>query len=274
MGIPIIFARGHKRYLISEASERILVHRLGSGVKYQTLAFGAELEVNGVRVSLHPAGHILGSAQVRLEWRGYTVVVTGDCKLEADKSCEMAEIIRCNHLVAESTFALPVYVWREQDQVFDEMARWCVRCIDQRVRPVLVCYSLGKAQRVMVGLRALAPLHVHDAVLPFAEIYARQGVAMPATCPIDHTLRPTIVPPGGEAWLASHGSFQAAMVSGWVSIGARARRPGFALSDHVDWPGINELVSGSGAEAVSFVHGFSSEAARWFDGQGLATELL
>ena len=246
--------KGHKCYLISEASERILVHRLGSRVKYQTLAFGAELVVNGVRVSLHPAAHILGSAQVRLEWRCYTVVVTGDCKLEADESCEVAEIVQCDQLVAESTFALPVYAWQEQSQVFDEMARWCVRCIERRVRPVLLCYSLGKAERVMVGLRALAPLHV-DAVLAFAEIYASQRVAMPATCPIDRTLRPAILPPGGEAWRANHGPFQA-------SIGPWARWPGFALSDHVDWPGLNELVAGSGAETFSLVHGFSAEAAR------------
>ena len=98
-------------------------------MKYQTLEFGAELVVNGVRVSLHPAGHILGSAQVRLEWRGYTVVVTGDCNLEADESCEVAEIVQCDQLVAESTFALPVYAWQEQSQVFDEKARRCVRCI-------------------------------------------------------------------------------------------------------------------------------------------------
>ena len=148
--------------------------------------------------------------------------------------------------------------------MFDEMARWCVRCIERRGRPVLLCYSLGKAERVMVGLRALAPLHV-DAVLAFAEIYASQGVAMPATCPIDRTLRPAILPPGDEAWLANHGPFQA-------SIGQWARWPGFALSDHMDWPGLNELVAGSGAETVSFVHGFSAAAARWFDECGLASE--
>ena len=118
----------------------------------------------------------------------------------------------------------------------------------------------------MVGLRALAPLHV-DAVLAFAEIYASQGVAMPATCPIDRTRRPAILPPSGEAWLANHGPFQA-------SIGQWARWPGFALSDPLDWPGLNELVAGSGAETVSFVHGFSAVAARWFDECGLATESI
>ena len=264
--------KGHKRYLISKASERILQHRLGPDTKYQTLDYGHDLSVNGVRISLHPAGHILGSAQVRLEWNGYTAVVTGDCKLEVDESCEAAEVLSCDHLVVESTFALPVFVWRRQELVFDEMARWCERCIERSVRPVLLCYSLGKAQRVLAGLRALAPLNVHDAVRPFVEIYEDGGIDMPLIAPVAHSPRPTIVPPGGEDWLAQWGPYQTAMVSGWTSIGPRARRPGFPLSDHVDWPGVSELVEGSKAESVWFVHGFSAEAARWYGERGLSTQ--
>ena len=123
----------------------------------------------------------------------------------------------------------------------------------------------------MVGLRALVPLHV-GAVVAFAEIYASQVVAMPATCPIDRTLRPAIVTQAVKRGSRIMDPFHAAMVSKWASIGFRARWPGFALSDHVDWPGQNKLVAGSGAETVSFLHGFSAGAARWFDECGLATE--
>ena len=269
---------GHKRYLISKASEPILHYRLSHRpnsppIQHQTLIYGEVLTVNGVHVSLHPAGHILGSAQVRLERRGYTAVVTGDYKLEADASCEEAQLLRCHLLVVESTFALPVYVWRPQNRLFEDMRRWSGRCLTDGVRPVFLCYSLGKAQRVLAGLRDLGPFHVHPAVQPFVEIYRAAGIELPTTTEIGEELAPTVVPPGGEASLAGCGPYRTALVSGWTAIGRRGRR-GFALSDHLDWPALNQVVIETGAKEAWFVHGYSGEAARWFGEKGLATRAL
>ena len=153
--------------------------------------------------------------------------MTGDYKLELDASCERAEILPCDLLVSESTFALPVYIWKPQRRVFEEMRRWSTRCLERGERPVFLCYSLGKAQRVLAGLRDLGPFHIHDAVAPFVRIYAEAGVCLGDTGAIESLSRPTIAPPGDQAWLANDGPYRSALVSGWAAAGARTGR-GFA----------------------------------------------
>jgi putative mRNA 3-end processing factor len=281
---------GSRRYLAAHTGLAILRARLGPEADIETVAYGEVLRLNEVAVSFHPAGHILGSAQVRLEQGGQVAVVSGDYKLGADPTCAPFEPVKCHTFVTESTFGLPIYRWPEPADVFTEINRWW-RANQEAGKPSLIyAYALGKAQRLLAGVdAAIGPLFTHGAVEKVNEAYRQSGVPLPATTYVaeaksaDWKRALIVAPPSaqGTPWLRRFGSLSSAFASGWMRIrGTRRRRAvdrGFVLSDHADWSQLGLAIAASGAETVWVTHGYVAPLVRWLrerglDAQGLKTE--
>lgn len=256
----------------------IVRHRLGADVAVTPLAYGARAPMGDVTVSLHPAGHILGSAQVRVERSGEVWVVTGDFKRDDDPTCAPFEPLRCDALITEATFALPVYRWRPPREVVAEILAWWRACAARGRNAVLCCYALGKAQRVLAGLAPDAdrPVLLHGAMLPLVEIYRAAGVAMAPTEAVRERARGekmsgelVLAPPSaaGSTWLRRFGDCEVGFASGWMQVRGDRRRKaydrGFALSDHADWPGLVRTLEETGARRVLTTHGFAEPLARF-----------
>jgi len=233
--------------------------------------------MNGVRVSLHPAGHILGSAQVRVEHRGEVWCVSGDYKTTPDPAAENFEPVRCNHFITECTFGLPIYRWPATRDVFAQLNHWWRANQELGRTSVVFAYSLGKAQRVLAGVDAsIGPIAVHGAVAPFLPLYRTEGVALPEVEKLtkdnaaDYRGRGLVVAPGsvqGTTWLKKIAPNSLAFASGWMAVrGARRRMSldrGFVLSDHVDWPGLVEAVKATGATKIGVTHGHTAPFIRY-----------
>jgi putative mRNA 3-end processing factor len=278
---------GSGAYLGSREGERVMRVRLGAEARIRAAEFGEAVEVGGVRVSLHPAGHILGSAQVRVEHRGEVWVVSGDYKTEPDSTCTPFEPVRCHTFVTESTFGLPIYRWQPQSEVFGEIEDWWGRNRDAGRASVLYGYALGKAQRLLAGLlgREQGPILTHGAVERLNREYRESGIALPDTTyagasvgRADASGALVIAPPSaaGTTWLRRFGSLSSAFASGWMRVrGARRRRGvdrGFVLSDHVDWPALLHAVEATGAERVWVTHGYREPLVRLLRERGLDAE--
>jgi len=281
---------GHKHYLTTAEGAGVLRVRMGPEARIDTLAYGRTIERNGVRLSLHPAGHVLGSAQVRIEHQGQVAVVSGDYKTDADSTCTPFEPVRCHHFVSESTFALPIYRWKPQAAIFDEINRWWSSNASRGLASVLLAYSLGKSQRLLAGLDpAIGPIYVHGAVEPLNEAYRRSGIRLPRTELVSESLRSAkstgsrpqwagamiVAPPSamGTPWMRRFQPLSAAFVSGWMTIrGARRRQAldkGFVLSDHADWPGLLSAIVATDADKIWLTHGYSAVLARHLTDLGL-----
>jgi putative mRNA 3-end processing factor len=282
--------RGHGAYLATAIGEGVLRARLGA-IRFRGLAYGEAIDIDGVRVSLHPAGHVLGSAQVRLEHRGQVWVVSGDYYLSANAhdhnaTCAPFDPVRCHCFVTESTFALPIYRWRPQREVLAAIGAWWQANADAGRASLLLGYSFGKAQRLLAGVDpTIGPLVVHGAVEPLNEAYRAAGVAVPPTLRLEQlahreALRRALViaPPGvlDSAWTRSLGELRDAFASGWMQLrGARRRQGldrGFVLSDHADWPGLQRAIGATGASRVIVTHGYEAVLVRWLQQQGLQAE--
>jgi putative mRNA 3-end processing factor len=276
---------GHAHYLAAHASEQVLRARLGA-IALQTLPYGESVVQNGVAISLHPAGHVLGSAQVRIEHRGEVWVVSGDYKLEAEATCAPFEPLRCHAFVSESTFGLPIYRWRPQAEILLDIAAWWRRNAEAQRASVLFCYAFGKAQRILAGLRAIDALNIgklicHGAIEPLNRAYRDSGVELPPTHNVADVAKKEIstalvlAPPsaGGTPWMRRFGDFSDGFASGWMQLrGARRRRSldrGFVLSDHADWPGLNAAIAATGATRVFVTHGQVAVMVRWLQQRGL-----
>jgi putative mRNA 3-end processing factor len=273
---------GHGHYLAAAPGAGVLRSRLGA-INLDTLAYGERITHNGVAVSLHPAGHVLGSAQVRLEYRGEVWVVSGDYKVEADGTCAAFEPVRCDTFITESTFGLPIYRWQPQRDIFAEINDWWRRNADNGRASVLFCYSFGKAQRILHGIdSSIGQIICHGAVEPLNRAYRDAGVALPDTLMVgdvaDKALLKralVIAPPsaGGSPWMKRFGDYSDAFASGWMQLrGARRRRAvdrGFVLSDHADWPGLMRAIQATGAPRVIITHGQIPVMVRWLQQNGL-----
>ena len=273
---------GHGRYVAAAPAEGVLRARLGD-ISLATLAYGEALNVNGVRVSLHPAGHVLGSAQVRIEHRGEVWVISGDYKVEPDPTCAPFEPVRCHTLVTESTFGLPIYRWPPAAEVFASIDGWWAQNAQAGRASVLFCYAFGKAQRLLAGVDAsIGPIVCHGAIEPLNRAYRAAGVALPPTRLVSEVTDRTefgralvLAPPsaGGTAWMKRFPDPSDAFASGWMAVrGARRRRAmdrGFVLSDHADWPGLQSAIGASGAQRVFVTHGYVPVMVRWLAEQGL-----
>ncbi len=277
---------GHQRYLCSADGAGLLRARLGE-VSLQALAWGETVDLAGVRISLHPAGHVLGSAQVRVEHKGQVWVASGDYFVsgagDTNPTCAAFEAIRCHCFITESTFGLPIYRWQPQAALFAQVNAWWQDNAAARRPSLLMGYSLGKAQRLLAGVDAsIGPIFVHGAVEPLNAAYRTAGVALPTTQPAAHaTTREAwsraliIAPPAvhGSAWARRFGDYSDAFASGWMQLrGARRRRGvdrGFVLSDHADWPGLQAAIRATGASRVIVTHGYEAVMVRWLREQGL-----
>ena len=276
--------RGHGAYLAQAQGEGVLRARLGADIRLQAVAYGEVVSINGVRVSLHPAGHVLGSAQVRLEHAGRVWVASGDYKLDPDPTCAPFEPVRCDVFITESTFGLPIYRWPSGDDLFADMSAWWRANADAGRASVVYAYAFGKAQRVLAGVDAsVGPLVCHGAVQVLNDAYRAAGVALPAThrvtddglAPADLRRALVVAPPSaaGTPWLRRFGDQADAFASGWMQVrGARRRRGvdrGFVLSDHADWPSLQRAIAATGAERVIVTHGSVPVMVRWLREQGL-----
>ncbi len=245
--------------------------------------YGAVTTINGVRVSLHPAGHILGSAQVRVEHAGEVWVVSGDYKTEPDVTCAAFEVQRAHVFVTECTFGLPVYRWPAHRDVVDDLHAWIASNQANGRTSVLLGYSLGKAQRLLSMLDGLeVPIWTHGAVETMTALYRAEGVLLPPTTAVSSVDgKPVwasgvvVAPPSAAAspWLRRFGTTSTAFASGWMLVrGARRRRNadrGFVVSDHVDWPALLATIGATGAERVLATHGFTDVLTRYLDELGI-----
>ena len=282
--------RGHAHYLAAAPADGVLRARLGE-IDLQTLPYGEAIDHHGVRLSFHPAGHVLGSAQVRVEHAGRIWVASGDYYVagstddprEANATCTPFEPVRCHCFITESTFGLPIYRWQPQAELFAAIDAWWRGNAEVGRASLLMAYSFGKAQRILMGVDAsIGPIVVHGAVEPLNRAYRAAGVALPetrlATEVTDKSLfrRALVVAPPSvqnSAWTRRFGELSDAFASGWMQLrGARRRRSvdrGFVLSDHADWPGLQRAIAATGAERVIVTHGYEAVMVKWLEQQGL-----
>jgi putative mRNA 3-end processing factor len=279
---------GSKKYLAAAPGAGLLRVRLGPEAVIESLNYGEEIEIAGVRVSFHPAGHVLGSAQIRLEHGGEVWVASGDYKTMSDMTCAPFEPLRCNTFITESTFGLPIYRWKPQTETFAEINAWW-RANQQASRAsLLFAYSLGKAQRLIAGVDStIGPIYCHGAVQKLNAVYRESGVPLPATFytgdvekGFDWSRALIVAPPScnGTPWMRRFGPVSTAFASGWMRLRGTRRREsldrGFVLSDHADWPGLLAAIDATGAEQVLVTHGYRAPLVRWLEEHGRESRAL
>ncbi|HEY9679702.1 MAG TPA: ligase-associated DNA damage response exonuclease [Drouetiella sp.] len=274
---------GNTHYLAAEPGIKLLETRLEPGSSIQTVPYGEQLTVKGVKVSLHSAGHVLGSAQVRIEKDGEIWVISGDYKIEPDATCAPFELVRCHTFITESTFGLPIFRWRPQEEIFDEINNWWRGNKEAGKASVLFGYALGKAQRILSGVDAeIGPIYTHGAVERLNAAYRASGVDLPDTTYAATMPRGTkysgsliVAPPSAQAtpWMRTFGTVSTAFASGWMRIRgtrrAKAIDRGFVLSDHADWAALNHVIRETGADHVIVTHGYAAEMVRWLNEKGI-----
>lgn len=275
-------------YHTSAAGLPLLRWRLGER-RYVAHGYGEAFALDSARVSLHPAGHVLGSAQVRIESGGEVWVVSGDYKRQSDPTCEPFEPVRCDAFVTEATFALPVYRWPDTAEEIARIVRWRERCAERGEAAVLFCYALGKAQRLLAELRAFGerPVYAHGAIEAGVRVYREAGVAMVETRALGeadardaYAGELVLAPPSalGSAWMRRFRRLQTGFASGWMRIrGNRRRRNvdrGFVISDHADWPALLGSIADSGAGRVLATHGRADALVRVLRERGVDAQAL
>ena len=279
---------GSRHYLTTVDGAGVLRVRVGAEPSIDALRYGEAVEINGVRVSLHPAGHILGSSQVRVEHRGRVWVVSGDYKVGPDMTCAPFEAVRCDVFITESTFGLPIYRWAPQAEVFEGINAWWRATADSGRVCMLFGYALGKAQRLLSGLDpSIGPIFCHGAVEKLNHAYREAGVPLPLTRYAGTVSNRSewargivVAPPSahGTPWSRKFGPSSAAFASGWMAVRGRRRRRavdrGFILSDHADWPGLLEAIAATEAETVWATHGYSAVLVRWLRERGLDAHVV
>ena len=255
---------------------------MGPDAEIEALPYGEPVMENGVRISLHPAGHILGSAQVRVEYEGEIWVASGDYKVEHDSTSTPFEPVRCDTFITESTFGLPIYRWRPQPEVFAQINSWWRENQAAGRASVIFGYSLGKAQRVIAGVDPeIGPIFCHGAVQKLNAAYRESGLPLPETLysgdvekGYDWSRALIVAPPScnGTTWMRKFGSISTAFASGWMRMRGTRRRQsldrGFTLSDHADWPGLLSAIEATGAEQVLVTHGYRAPLVRWLTEHG------
>jgi putative mRNA 3-end processing factor len=274
---------GHKSYLCHTYTKPILQLRLGDN-NYQTLRWNEPININGVNVSLHPAGHIIGSSQVRIEIDDEVWVVSGDYKTEDDSISGKFEPIRCNTFITESTFGLPIYKWKPQQEIYDNVITWINKNKENGKTSVLLAYSLGKAQRILQAIKETTQtIFAHGAVFNMQKMLIENGWDL---APVERItpetpkelLKGTVViaPPSadGTTWMKRFNPYAVGICSGWMQVRGNARRrnvdAGFALSDHADWDGLLQTVKATGAERVFVTHGFQSAFTRYLNEENIS----
>ena len=281
---------GSSAYLTHRHSIPILKKRLGNQ-NYQGVEYGETIDINGVKFSFHPAGHVLGSSQIRIEHKGEVWVASGDYKLQNDGVCAPFEPVKCNTFITESTFGLPVYNWMPQQEVFNEINEWWAKNAEQGRCSIIYAYSLGKAQRILQHVnQQIGPVFVHGAVAGMNEAYADAGIVLNPYTKVSADIAKSlyrkaliIAPSSADAspWMKKFEPYSTAFASGWMAVRGNRRRlaadRGFVLSDHADWAELNAAVKATEATQVLVTHGFTDTFARWlcengYDARAVKTE--
>ena len=274
---------GHEHYLCHRYTKPIMQLRLGDN-SYQTAEWNETIFMNGVKVSFHPAGHIIGSSQIRVEYKGEVWVVSGDYKTEDDGLSGKFEPIKCNTFITESTFGLPIYAWKPQQEIYNDIIDWINVNKEHGRTSILLAYSLGKAQRVLQAIKETTQtIFAHGAIFNMQQTLIDSGWNL---TPVERVTVETpkellkgsvvIAPPGadGTSWMKKFTPYSTGVCSGWMQVRGNARRrnvdAGFALSDHADWSGLLQSVKATRAERVFVTHGFQAAFSRYLNEEGIA----
>ena len=273
---------GSNSYLSHHLTKPLLQLRLGNN-NYQSVEWGEPVEINNVTVSFHPAGHMLGSSQVRIEYKGEVWVVSGDYKTEDDGISGQFEPVKCNTFITESTFGLPIYKWKPQVEIFRDIQDWICQNKEEGKTSVLIAYSLGKAQRLLQCVpEVTSKIFVHGAIWNAHQAILQAGVALPDVIRVtpetkkdEFTGQVVIAPSGAQSspWIKRFTPYSIGICSGWMQVRGNVRRnnadAGFALSDHADWPGLISAIKETGAEKVFVTHGFQAAFSRYLNENGI-----
>ena len=280
---------GSAAYLCVDDCAPLLARRFGTDATVESVRYTEPITIGDVRVSFHPAGHVLGSAQIRLEGAGGVWVLSGDYKRAPDPTCPTFEPVECDTFISESTFGLPIYRWDPAEEVVRGIVAWWEMNREKGLTSVLFCYTLGKAQRVLAELTRVidAPAYVHGMMIPMIEAYRERGIRLLATRPLIDKPRGTsfagelVLAPlsaRGTPWMRRLGDISDAFVSGLMRVrGVRRQRAfdrGFVLSDHADWPAILQTISETGATRVLTTHGHAEPLARFLKSKGFDSGVI
>lgn len=279
---------GMGAYLATGAAAPVIRHRLGHDITLETIRYGERRDIGGVTVSYHPAGHVPGSAQIRLEHRGEVWVVSGDYKTVADGFSEPFEPVPCHAFITECTFGLPVFNWPAQDDITAAVNVWWQANRDAGRTSIIGAYALGKAQRILASVDpAIGPILTHGAIENTNEVLRAQGLSLPETVRVTpdvtaktHPGALVVATPSalGTTWTRRFGPSSSAFASGWMALrGVRRRRAadrGFIMSDHADWTGLNDAIRATGATRVFVTHGYTSIFRRWLESEGYDARIV
>ena len=274
---------GSKQYLCHHFSKPILQARLGRDNAFQSIDWNEPININGVQVSLHPAGHIIGSSQIRVEHKGEVWVVSGDYKVENDGLSGQFEPVKCHTFITESTFGLPIYYWKPQTEIFSNIQDWVRQNKREGKSSVLIAYSLGKAQRLLQCLPEVTDtILVHGAVYNMHKALEEAGHALPPVqrvtpeTPKEALKGAVVIAPSsaeGSPWMKKFAPYAVGICSGWMQVRGNVRRKnadaGFALSDHADWLGLLQAIKATEAHKVFVTHGFQHAFSRYLNEQGI-----
>ena len=278
---------GNEHYLCHTDSRNILLHRLGKDISIETLNYNVEKTINGVKVTFFPAGHIIGSVQIRLEYKGKVVVFSGDYKTQSDFITTAFEPVKCHEFITESTFGLPIYNWKSEIDLQAELQNWVLSNQANNKTSVFLGYSLGKAQRIMSLIEGLDEIFVHNAIHNLNEAITESGIILPITKRIQADFKKDqvenkiiILPPSllGSKMLKRIPNAATAICSGWMQIRGNRRwkgvDAGFAVSDHADWNGLLNAVKATEAEKVYVTHGSQATFSKYLNEIGIEAEEL
>ena len=272
---------GMKSYLATEAATPVIKHRLGD-ISIDTIKFAEPRQIGDAKVSFHPAGHVPGSAQIRIEVGGEVWVASGDYKTTNDGLSESFEPIRCHAFITESTFGLPVFKWDQQKDVINSINAWWQANKEAGNFSIIGAYALGKAQRILANVdTSIGPILTHGAIENTNQVLRAQGLPLPDTIRVTpdtdvkaHQGGLVIATPSAMngPWARKFGKASTAFASGWMAMrGVRRRRSadrGFVMSDHADWDGLNAAIKATGAERIFVTHGYTAQFSRWLSEQG------
>ncbi len=276
---------GMGRYTAHPLTISVLRLRMFESVNARPLAYGEAIRIKDATVSLHPAGHVIGSAQVRVEVDGEVWVVSGDYKRQPDPYAAPFEVVPCDVFITESTFALPIYRWQSNEHISDAMNTWWRANAARGVASVIFAYSLGKAQRVMGSVDAtIGPIITHSSIENVNAVFRSAGISLPTSHLLSNARMmgsSLIIAPGqtdSSPWLRQAEPYTTAVASGWMSVRSnrlrRSAKWGFAMSDHGDWPDLVRTVRETGAKRILVTHGYSAIFVRWLCEQGYDAQEL
>lgn len=277
---------GNRAYLTHKDSVPLLKNALGQFINIQALDYGETINVNGVTISLHPAGHIIGSSQVRLEYKGEVWVVSGDYKLDADGLSVPFEPIQCDTFVTESAYGLPVFKWGNPFEVYNEINEWWAKNLNAEKNSVLLAYNLGKAQRLLHNLDlSIGEVYVHHTIENINQVMRENGINIPLVKVLEpyidiKQIKNSLIlaPPSSlnSPWVYNFNPCEVAITSGWANLRQNRRRKnidkGFILSDHADWKQLKETIKNTNAQRVYITNGFSSSLSRWLQSESIFVE--